>query len=191
MKHLHIILLAILTIGMTACKEKQKQEVKMETYVHKKPVKVKRDTTKMTSYVESEKVTVNNAVYDYTYKFTPSTNLPIITTSANSKYYDNILSLSIKKDSVTVYNHTFTKESFKRFIPEELYPTIVLMGFNFNYNKQDLHDKFYFVASVGDPDDEEYYIPIDVTIDCNGELYLDKFIDAERESDETEMEANL
>ena len=86
--------------------------------------------------------------------------------------------MSITKDGNNIYSTTFTKATFKNFIPEEIYETIVLMGFNFNYNKENEHDKFYFVASVGDPDDEEYYIPIDISVTVNGELSLSKFIDS-------------
>ena len=64
------------------------------------------------------------------------------------------------------------------------------MGFNFNYNKEDEHDKFYFVASIGDPDDEEYYIPIDISITTNGDLTLNKFIDTENGLSSTTISTN-
>jgi hypothetical protein len=98
--------------------------------------------------------------------------------------------LSITKDGNDIYSTTFTKATFKNFIPEEIYETIVLMGFNFNYNKEDEHDKFYFVASIGDPDDEEYYIPIDISITTNGDLTLNKFIDTENGLSSTTISTN-
>ncbi len=187
MNNINKILFALLAIGMMACNSK-KEEPKTTTHTVDAPVVNIPDTIRMDTYRNGDKITVNNEEYDYSYVFASSDELPIVKTSANGKYYDNTLKLTIKKGDVTVYSHTFTKASFKRFIPERLYPTIVLMGFNFNYNKQDLHDKFYFVASVGDPDDEEFNIPIDVSIDRNGELYLDKFIDTIAGSSNDSME---
>ncbi len=177
------ILFAVLAILMVACNGK-KEEKPSETHIVSEPVATKPDTMKMMPYTKSDVVTINNTQWTYTYTFSPSATQPIVVRSTDSKYYDNTLTLTIKNGTTTLYNHTFTKASFKRFIPEELYPTIVLMGINFNYNKQDLHDKFYFVASVGDPEDEEYHIPIDVTIDTKGELYLDKFVDTQFETEE-------
>ncbi len=185
MNKTNYLLLALLAAVMVACQSK-KEETKTETYIVKEPVMTKPDTIRMHPYDNSGKVTVNNTEYNYTYRFAPATDMPIVTTSANSKYHDNTLALTIKKGDETVYSHVFTKESFKRFIPEHLYPTIVLMGFNLNYNKEMKHDRFYFVASVGDPDDEEYHIPIDVTIDRNGELYLSKFVDTAMDTDTIE-----
>ncbi len=179
------ILLALLAIIMVACQGK-KEETKTETYIVNEPIAVsKPDTISMHVYEKSDKVNVNSTDYNYTYKFAPANNLPIITTSAGNKYYDNTLTLTIKKGTDNFYTHTFTKESFKRFIPEKLYPNMVLMGFNFNYNKEAEHDRFYFVTSIGDPDDEEYYIPIDISIDRNGELYLSKFVDTAIDNTDT------
>jgi hypothetical protein len=95
------------------------------------------------------------------------------------KHYDNQIILKINKSGNTIFSHTFTKKSFKRFIPDDLYDSYVLTGFNINYNKENKQDKFYFVSSVGDTDDLESYIPIDITITAKGELSLDKFIDTD------------
>jgi hypothetical protein len=133
----------------------------------------------MNSYTNEGTITVNGAEYKYSYLFTPSDSLPIVKNSAERKYYDNSLKLTISKGDETIFSKTFTKNSFKEFIPDELYSTIVLMGSKFNYNMEEKKDNFYFVASIGDPDDVEFHIPIDITITPQKEVKLKKFVDTE------------
>ncbi len=173
----NIILLGVFALLLAACNNTKEENQTTTITVKKEAAPVKPDTIKRSPYTNNGQIVVSDTKYDYTYSFAPSDSLPVITTSTGTKHYDNSIRLTIRKGESVVYRHTFTKASFKRFIPEELYNRLTLMGFNFNYNKESMHDKFYFVASVGDPDDEDYYIPIDVTIDRNWQLYLDKFID--------------
>ena len=49
----------------------------------------------------------------------------------------------------------------------------------YDYNMEEKKDNFYFVASIGDPDDEEFHIPIDITITPQKEVKLKKFVDTE------------
>lgn len=171
-----ILLSAIIAASLVACNEKNPNTsviISTENETITPP-----DTIAMNQYTNNSEVEVNGNKYYYSYEFSPSKSLPIVTNSSERKYYDNQIKLSITKDGNNIYSTTFTKATFKNFIPEEIYETIVLMGFNFNYNKENEHDKFYFVASVGDPDDEEYYIPIDISVTVNGELSLSKFIDS-------------
>lgn len=183
-----ILLSAIIAASLVACNEKSLNTtviISTENETITTP-----DTIAMNQYTNSNEVEVNGSKYNYSYEFTPSNSLPIVTNSSDRKYYDNQIKLSITKDGHDIYSTTFTKATFKNFIPEEIYETIVLMGFNFNYNKEDEHDKFYFVASIGDPDDEEYYIPIDISITTNGDLTLNKFIDTENGLSSTTISTN-
>lgn len=183
-----ILLSAIIAASLVACNEKSSNTtviISTENETITTP-----DTIAMNQYTNSNEVEVNGNMYNYSYEFTPSKSLPIVTNSSDRKYYDNQIKLSITKDGNVIYSTTFTKATFKNFIPEEIYETIVLMGFNFNYNKEDEHDKFYFVASIGDPDDEEYYIPIDISITTNGDLTLNKFIDTENGLSSTTISTN-
>ena len=56
----------------------------------------------------------------------------------------------------------------------------VLMIFVLSFfSSHEKKDNFYFVASIGDPDDEEFHIPIDITITPQKEVKLKKFVDTE------------
>jgi hypothetical protein len=177
MKITRYILLALLTSSFFSCEEKKESTKIISTEIT--VIKEENDTISMNSYTNEGTITVNGAEYKYSYLFTPSDSLPIVKNSAERKYYDNSLKLTISKGDETIFSKTFTKNSFKEFIPDELYSTIVLMGFNFNYNMEEKKDNFYFVASIGDPDDEEFHIPIDITITPQKEVKLKKFVDTE------------
>lgn len=179
--------MAIVATTIISCKENTQSKI---TEVVEEPETVSvQDTIALSSYTNSGEIEVNGAKYDYTYNFSPCTTLPVVVSSSEHKYYDNKIVLTITKEGETIHTITFTKSTFKKFIPDELYSTLVLMGFNFNYNKENQNDKFYFVASIGDPDDEEYHIPVDISITTSGELTLDNFIDVNSATHETETEA--
>jgi hypothetical protein len=160
-----------------ACNENQKATE--ETFSTEIETTESLDTLSMNQYTSEGHLTVQGEQYSYSYQFAPSDSLPLVTTSLGQKHYDNQIILKINKSGNTIFSHTFTKKSFKRFIPDDLYDSYVLTGFNINYNKENKQDKFYFVSSVGDTDDLESYIPIDITITAKGELSLDKFIDTD------------
>lgn len=177
MKTTKIILLSLLATCVISCGEKKEsvKTISKEITVEKEV----NDTIRMNSYTNDGSITVNSKEYQYSYHFTPSDSLPIVTNSAGRKYHDNTIKLTITQNGETFFTKVFTKNSFKEFIPSDLYSTIVLMGFNINYNMEEKKDNFYFVASVGDPDDEEYHIPIDITITPDKNIKLKKFVDIE------------
>ena len=93
----------------------------------------------------------------------------MVTTAEGYKYYDNSVKLYINRGQETVYEHTFTKEAFQSLIPAADYKRSVLAGFNFNYMQQDKHDRFYFIAVVGDPDEtSDISYSVGIAIDKNG-----------------------
>lgn len=184
MKTSRTLLWAIVATTIISCSE-NKQNTTTEI-IEEQETTIVQDTISMPSYTNTGEIEVNGDKYNYAYNFAPSKSLPVVTNSSDQKYHDNRIELTITKGGEAVHTITFTKSTFKQFIPEELYSTIVLMGFNFNYNKENEHDKFYFVASVGDPDDEEYYIPIDISIATNGEVSFNKFVDINSNNKNTE-----
>jgi len=162
-------LLAIMNIGLMFCActggtaEKNKESIAKTTQTDRKAVNV------MHEYNLDGTVEVGGSKYDYEFAFNNDKKLPIVITSEGLKYYDNHVKLYINKGSQTVYEHTFTKESFRNLIPEGDYKRSVLAGFNFNYIQEDKHDRFYFIAVVGDPDEtSDISYSIGIAIDKNG-----------------------
>ena len=123
----------------------------------------------MTPYSLDGQIEVEGVTYTYEFAFQNDTSQPIVTTAEGYKYHDNAVLLVIRRGQETVYEHTFTKESFQSLIPAADYKRSVLAGFNFNYMQQDRHDRFYFIAVVGDPDEtSDISYSVGIAIDRNG-----------------------
>ncbi|MBQ0141398.1 MAG: DUF4738 domain-containing protein [Prevotellaceae bacterium] len=156
----------------------------------KQPTVAIPDTTKIETPKDSilslqefevtDTMSVNGVVYQYTYAFKNDTTLPVVTNSYGYKYYDNIVELTIKKDTATVYTHTFTKESFRSHIDDDNFDNYSLLGFNINYLRLDNHQRFHFISDVGDCDAAgiaNYATAIDITPDWK--LILTPVVDTE------------
>lgn len=123
----------------------------------------------MTPYSLDGQIEVEGVKYTYEFAFQNDTLQPIVTTAEGYKYHDNAVLLVIRRGQETVYEHTFTKESFQSLIPAADYKRSVLAGFNFNYMQQDRHDRFYFIAVVGDPDEtSDISYSVGIAIDRSG-----------------------
>ena len=127
----------------------------------------------------SDTVSVRGVLYRYAFEFRNDKSLPVVTNSFGYRYYDNMVVLSIVKANAGNdewrYEHTFTKESFRRLIPEGDYNGSCLLGFNFNFTKQDNHEAFHFIATVGDCDASgQFSYPMAVDITTGGEILLEQ-----------------
>ena len=123
----------------------------------------------MTEYNLDGTIEVSGTKYDYEFAFKNDPSLPVVTTAEGYRYHDNSVLLLIHCGQETVFEHTFTKQSFSNLIPAGDYKRSVLAGFNFNYMQQDKHDRFYFIAVVGDPDEtSDISYSVGIAIDRNG-----------------------
>ncbi len=162
-------ILAIMNIGLVFCScnsgtaEKDRQSPA-------EPVQTDRNAVNaMHEYNLDGTVVVEGVKYTYEFAFNNDKNLPVVVVGDGLKYYDNHVKLYISKGAEAVYEHTFTKESFRDLIPADDYRRSVLAGFNFNYIQEDKHDRFYFIAVVGDPDEtSDTSYSIGIAIDRNG-----------------------
>ncbi len=165
----NVFILAIVNIGLMFCactggtSEKNKES-------QTAPVQTDRNAVNaMHEYNLDGTVEVGGVKYTYEFAFNNDKELPVVVVGEGLKYYDNHVKLYINKGSQTVYEHTFTKESFRGLIPAKDYQRSVLAGFNFNYIQENKHDRFYFIAVVGDPDEtSDLSYSIGIAIDRNG-----------------------
>lgn len=136
------------------------------------------DTTSIYRAPITGETDINGKTYNYIYEFIPSDTLPIITGSSGNKYHDNICKLTITHNGNVVQSKTFTKKSFKKFISDEHYDSMILFGGNINVNKSDKKDKFYFVACITEPDEEGTKVEIDIAMTIDGRLSFSEFIES-------------
>jgi len=131
----------------------------------------KNDIHKMSAYYLDGEVEVDGLKYQYEIAFDNDTQQPVVTTEEGYQYYDNVVRLIISRGTATIYEHTFTKASFEQLVPAADYQRSVLAGFNFNYMQQDRHDRFYFIAVIGDPDEtSDINYSVGLAIDKDGHV---------------------
>lgn len=162
-----IISIAVALFTQVSCVGNQTEKVQTDTIYG--PQISKTEVNNMAEYNLDGTVEVGGTKYNYEFAFRNDSQLPVVTTSEGYRYHDNAVLLSIKQGQQTVFEHKFTKEAFQSLIPVADYKQSVLAGFNFNYMQQDKHDRFYFIAVVGDPDEtSDLSYSIGIAIDRNG-----------------------
>lgn len=181
MNYFRITVCTIVAVAIISCKETPTAD-KEEKPVTTADTDSVTGITTMRGYETTDTVRVNGTLYKYTFKFAPDDSLPVITNSVGQMYHDNAVTLVIKKDSMTIYNHRFTKKSFEGIVPQKFLTISALVGFNYNITKIDRHNKFYFIATVGDPDETaEMSFPMEITITTDGKMNIFKAENIETE----------
>lgn len=165
-----IIIISCLSLAVCSCGGKPTAENENEQ--QSSSVAVAEDgASNMEEYNLSGTVEVDGMRYDYEFSFNNDPTLPVVTTAEGQKYHDNNVRLIISRGNETVYDHKFTKESFVNAVPAKDFKRSVLAGFNFNYMQQDKHDRFYFIAVVGDPDEtSDISHSVGIAIDKSGTM---------------------
>jgi hypothetical protein len=96
---------------------------------------------------------VKGSVFTYTIHMAPSDSLPVVINLDGARYKDNIVNLSVTKDQQVILQQSFTKASFKNFVPENDMSNCALVGFSYNLNETADTTQLRFIATVGDPDE--------------------------------------
>lgn len=180
MNYFKITVCTITIAGMISCKDSS--PVKTESPTITEETDSVTGITTMRGYETTDTVRINGALYRYTFNFAPDDSLPVIVNTVGQTYRDNMVRLTIKKDSTTIYAHTFTKKSFEGIVPKKFMATSALVGFNYNITKTDNPGKFFFIATVGDPDETaELSFPMEVIITTDGQMNIIKAENIETE----------
>lgn len=184
MKQLFIAsLLILLTIGFFSCKHKKQSDTII---------------TKITSHPKKNKTPQKQAILNYKKEITwleekytiliqrhPDTTLPVVKDDNGNTYYENQISLVIKrKDGTNFYSHIFTKTDFRPYVGKRYYDKGVLIGFMFDKIQG---NELLFGVCIGSPDPtSDLSIPIDVRIDNTGKLIMKTSIDVNIDEENTD-----
>ncbi|MBR6894171.1 MAG: DUF4738 domain-containing protein [Bacteroidaceae bacterium] len=162
-----IISIAAALLTQVSCVGNKTEQSKTDTIAVSGPNKTA--INDMSEYNLDGTVEVGGTKYSYEFAFQNDPSQPVVTTAEGYRYHDNAVLLIIRNGQETIFEHRFTKESFQSLIPAADYKRSVLAGFNFNYMQQDKHDRFYFIAVVGDPDEtSDISYSIGIAIDRSG-----------------------
>lgn len=173
---------------MYSCKDKPKAN---EDIIAPKPAKVeKKATQRVGDYSQNRDVEWLGSKYSISMTRQADTSLPLAEDEIGNKYYDNKITITIKRsDGTEFFKRTFTKADFASCVSKQYYDTGALLGVVFNTVEG---TNMYFAASVGSPDKmSDNFVPLVVKLTSTGGLtiYEDTQMDTNAGSSEEEESA--
>lgn len=164
-----LALVIMLTMSITACKEKKQSNDIITKIQHKK--ETVKGPQKMSDFKYDKQIEWVGGHYTISIHRYADTNLEMATDEEGRKYYDNKIDLKItRQDGSVFYQKTFSKSDFTSFTDNEYGKKGALIGFMFDTVDD---DNICFGASVGSPDaNSDEYVPIDVLISRHGSLSI-------------------
>lgn len=161
---------AAVALAFSACGEKKQEK----DIIAKKPVvKKQASTVRMQDSSFSDAVDWLGKQYSFSIVRTADTGLPVVVDDTGGKYYDNRITLSVKRTDGTVFfDRTFTKGDFSSQVSEAYLKKSALLGVVFDHVEG---DNLVFAASVGSPDAlSDDYVPLLVTVSRLGAVSVSK-----------------
>lgn len=155
MKHSYITL-ALAALALTACSSRQEAPTTGD-----EPEVTTEGPIEAAGNSYTQDVTVGGQNYAISIQCTPDHNT-IIKDELDQEFYDNTVSITIRRDSTQIYSHTFTKAEFSG---------------NYNASRSILQGmayssvsggQFVFGAQVGDPGNDEGGTNFSVSIPTSG-----------------------
>ncbi|MCD8317541.1 MAG: DUF4738 domain-containing protein [Paraprevotella sp.] len=135
----------------------------------------------MKDYHYSAKVKVGNTEYAYDIVREANDTLPSVEGDGNEKYADNYIRLRINRENRQIFNHVFTKNSFKNYVDDKFLSTSILEGMAFD---RVTDGTLRFSASVSYPA-SDIYVPLSITVSPDGcyTISKDEVLDTETDND--------
>ncbi len=185
MKKTNALSLVALSMLMMACGgdgNKNRTDGEGEKYEMRGSEENKSETS---IYVDSATVTVKDKEYQYHIDLHPVDSLPHFISLQGVDYTDNAATLTISNDSGVIVSKSFTKSSFKSYIPEKLWKDCGLVSFCYNALRRERNenDALYFIASIGSLDDpDEIPYTLEVQIFPDGGMAISKLSDTDADT---------
>ena len=158
------VALLVLTIGLTACGGKKKNE----DIITQRVVEVQsNEPVRMQEYHDERDVNWIGKRYRVTVDRQPCDTLPMVKDERGQKYVDNVFQVTVSRaDGSVFFNRKFVKSNFSQYVNDDYRQTGILEGIVFD--KAD-GDWLVFGASVGHPQTDEY-IPLVIRLSRMGVL---------------------
>lgn len=168
---LHFLLMGLMLLGISACKQEKKSK-DIITKIVPKP-KLPSGPQQMSDFQYEKKIEWLGNTYTIRIRRFADKSLAMVHEEDGRKYYDNKIQLNIlRQDGSTFYDRTFTKDDFREFTNNQYGKNGALVGFMFDRAEGNI---LYFGASVGSPDpNSDEYMPMDVTIDNMSHIRITK-----------------
>lgn len=159
--------LALAGLALSGCKEQKPTN----TIITTKPAKpAPKAPVRMQEYTQEADMKLSGIALHCTIHRTPADSVAMVSDEEGQKYVDNEVTLSIRrKDGSVFLDRRFTKSSFDACLDDFYRKRGVLQGFVFD--RVDAN-RALFAASVGNPQSDDEYIPIVVSITPQGAVSM-------------------
>ena len=154
----------------TGCLEKKKSDI---IITHKPVKKINRTISKVGDYKQERDVEWLGTNYKVIVERKADSSLAIVDDGNGSKFYDNAITLEIKrKDGSVFFSRTFKKADFDSKVDDIYKKNSVLLGIVLDVVEG---NRLVFAASVGSPDKmSDEYVPLVLKIDNLGGVAISK-----------------
>ncbi|KAA6345272.1 hypothetical protein EZS27_007163 [termite gut metagenome] len=129
-------------------------------------------------FQDTQIITFNNTAYNSYITRNPNDSLPYVTGKDGITYVDNVITLRITRGNVSIFNRTFTKNSFAFLVDGEFLREATLEGRVYDKTTS---EGIKYAVSLCYPQ-TDLYMPISITIDTYGRMAM---IQAEEMPEET------
>ncbi|MBO1363529.1 DUF4738 domain-containing protein [Prevotella sp. A2931] len=157
-------------LAFTGCHEKKKSDI---IITHKSIKKTERTISKVGDYKQERDVEWLGTNYKVIVERKADSGLPIVDDGNGSKFYDNVITVTIKrKDGSQFFSRTFKKADFEDKVDDIYKKNSVLLGIVLDIVEG---NRLVFAASVGSPDKmSDEYVPLVLKIDNLGGVAISK-----------------
>ena len=111
----------------------------------------------------------NGHTYQYTLDRAADKSLPTVKNELGQPYYDNSITLSVKRDGEVFFARKFTKEAFANFLSDDYKTNASLLGLAFD---RAADDGLHFGAMVGYAGTEEGGMLFTVVLAADGSVSI-------------------
>ncbi len=118
---------------------------------------------------DQNSVTWNGHTYQYTLNRAADKSLPTVKNELGQPYYDNSITLSVKRDGAVFITRKFTKDAFADFLTDDYKANASLLGLAFD---KAADDGLRFGAMVGYAGTEEGGILFTVILSADGTISI-------------------
>ncbi len=181
MKLTTYLYMAAATLALTACGNTSNNDNQQDS-IWIAPT-VSNEIIDMQAIEHTDTFSIRGKKYTYDFRLAPVDSLPVVMNADGSRYHDNDVTLTVRRDSTVVLRRRFTKHSFASQVPARELQNFALVGFSFDFTHADDHSYLRFIATVGDPDEaSDIFYPIEVRVAADGTYSLHPAENFETES---------
>ena len=180
MKTLKTAVVALLALGAIACTDVKKPTTQERIVEEVDP---QTGIISLREYTLGDTITINGKRYKYSLRFEPVDTMPVLMNSQGLEYHESRATITITHDSTKVFSKTFYKSNFRDHEPANFLKTSTVVGVNYNFMKIDDRSAFYFIVTVGDPDEtsDNMAFPLELKVATDGSYTIKKAENLETE----------